>query len=167
MKTNIKLIAVLFFVLNSICFAQWGGGLSLNLKNEWPQKGINFIVTHKLPFQWPLIGISVRFDAAYFKEKIPDVIERDLHLSLAGTLFYKDFQPYFAVGAGYAFHSANDVESNSFLFHEIAGVQLAVIKPVYPFVEIKLLQYLSELQQGRTNALSFQVIGAIGLKLEF
>ena len=162
--------AIIFFlILHSTSSAQWGLGLSGNFRKEEPKRGIGFIISRNLPFQFPVVGFKIRLEAILFQERIPriDLTEKYLHLALAGTLFYKMFQPYILIGVGYSFQSANDLKSDSYLIGGAAGVQFAAIDPVYPFIEIKSIEYYVGLNKGASLANDSQIAGSVGIRFEF
>jgi hypothetical protein len=166
MKKYFTLFLLVFSLsLSSNSIAQWGAGVSVNLKNEEPNRGVGFIVSRNLPFQFPVLGFNVRFEADFFRHSTWEkkLTEKNVYLSLAGTLHYRQVQPYLLLGTGYAFLSDN----HSLLFQGIAGIQFTFIKPLYPFLEFKSVYYVSTMYDVREELKNFQVIGALGIKFEF
>lgn len=158
---------LLFFslALSSISTAQWSAGVSVNLKNEKPKRGIGFVVSRNLPFQFPVVGFKVRFEADYYVQNSGNrtLREKNIFLSAVSTFFLSSIQPYLSLGTGYAFLSDN----HSLLFQGIAGIQLSSIKPVYPFIEFKGCYYVSQMYEVNRPMEDMQIIGALGIRFEF
>jgi hypothetical protein len=161
------ILFLLFFslLLSSNSIAQWEAGVLVNLKNEVPKRGLGFIVSRNLPFQFPVLGLKVRLEADFFRHSTWEkkMTEKNIYLSLAGTMHYRQVQPYLSLGTGYAFLSDN----RSLLFQGIAGIQFTFIKPIYPFLEFKSVYYVSAMYDVQEELKNFQVIGALGIKLVF
>jgi hypothetical protein len=155
----------LLLILSSVSSAQWSGGISVNLKDEVPKRGVGFIITRNLPFQFPQYGFKVRFEGNYFTQDIDNRVlrEKNIFLSLTGTVYFKHIQPYISAGGGYAFLSQN----KSALMQGLAGVRFTFIKPLYPFIEFKTTYYFSVMYNRWHPLDDLQYTGAAGLRLEF
>ncbi|GEM_PF-3615802 len=172
MRKQIAAFTLIIFLLVPVStYSQWAAGLSANLKNDNPQKGIGFTISRALPFQFPLAGFRIRIDGILFDQTIrrptTTLSEKNVHVSLEGILFLKLFQPYAMISAGYGWLKANDNHKGSFLTGSAAGLQFAVFHPVYPYLEARAVQYIEPLSKGVSNAKDFQITGALGVKIEF
>jgi hypothetical protein len=166
MKKYFTLSLLIFsLTLSSMSTAQWSAGVSVNLKNEKPKRGIGFIVSRNLPFQFAVVGFKVQLEADYYVQDSGNrtLREKNVFLSLAGTFFLSNIQPYVSLGTGYAFLSDN----HSLLFRGTAGIQLSLIKPVYPFIEFKSCYYVSQMYEVNRPMEDLQVTGALGIRFEF
>jgi hypothetical protein len=162
-------VLLIIAVWSSICFSQWEAGGSFLIKKEIPQKGFSISIGRNLPYQGATFGLKVRFDFNFFnqtrssitsKEKI---ISEEYILRVLGNYFFKNFSPYFGIGAGYSQFGVQELSDNSFLFSLLAGAGFPVGFFV-PYIELQGVNYFSEQNfSGEGNLSSFQLRASAGI----
>jgi hypothetical protein len=172
-------MVLLFLILSAAVFPQWEVGGTLNFKNEIPERGFGFTVSRNLPFQCPTIGFELRFGVDLFRdteEQIKNNIEtkkkflsEDYHLSLIGTFFFRNINPYFGLNTGVGHQDINLFDEYIFFIGVLTGVKFPVTNWIHPYLEISSLKYFSRFDEvkAQKDISSFQLKGAAGLLFRF
>lgn len=140
-------------------YGQWEVGSSFNFKSESPEIGFGINAARNLPFQWPVIGFKVRagFDLFKGKESVNDAESKAsfsnevLHADLIGTLFYRNFSPYFGLTLGIGHFSINHLNEYRFLIGILVGIKFPLTNRLQPMLEIDLNNYLSEFEEKKSG----------------
>ncbi|MGD8305620.1 MAG: hypothetical protein PVF17_03115 [Ignavibacteria bacterium] len=164
---------LLSVVLFSQAFPQWEAGGTFNYKSESPEIGFGITAARNLPFQWPVIGFKVRAGFDLFKGE--ESVNGDnskvsfsnevLHADLIGTLFFRNFSPYFGLTLGVGHFSINHLNEYRFLIGILGGIKFPVTNRLQPMLEIDLYNFLGEFDEEKSGRKisNIHLIGRIGL----
>lgn len=189
MISKILCLFLILVICSDVVYSQWKAGASYNTKRDVPGNGFGVNIGRNMPFQWPLIGFMIRAGANLFTtnnelsdEENPPVrqlTQTNIHLNLLGTFYPRYVYPYAGIGFGFGSLSFETRDSgtdeflytgstkNYFFIEGLTGIRLSVIKNFYPFVEVRLVKYLTSFRNINSDISSLQYGWYLGLEIGF
>ncbi|HSP87596.1 MAG TPA: hypothetical protein VLN45_05650 [Ignavibacteriaceae bacterium] len=160
---------LLIFLIAPLTLSQWQVGASYKIKSDVPENGIGFFLSRNLPVQRADFGLKVRAEINLFRQNENKInyLSEDYNLNAIGSLFFKNFTPYFGFGAGYGELNINHFNWQGFVFNLLTGINFPISDFIKPYVEIQGIKYFADFDSRLTgkNISTYQFRGVIGISI--
>lgn len=167
--TNIKetgctiiagILFAFFFIPAETAEAQWGAGVSYELRENEPFNGFGLRIQRDVTGALPFVNLGLRAHFSYFSEDVesyrnvgvPAELESyDFGLAVLGGVSVGLLNPYVGGGLGResieAVHSGTEqqvVENNSLYWNLFVGAELSPLPVLKPFIEYRFTRLFDD-----------------------
>jgi len=158
---------LVILLIAPLTFSQWETGASYKIKNDVPENGLGIHISRNLPVQRADFGVKVRAEVNLFRqiENKINYLSEDYHLTAIGSLFFKNFSPYFGFGIGYGELNINRFNWQGFVFTLITGINFPITDFINPYIEIQGIKYFADFDSRLTGKIisTYQLRGVVGI----